>query len=255
MDLNDYWQENKRFVLVVAGGALAFLLGELLIANAFGDDLQREKKAIAAAQATLRQPQYGTRDLEAARADADALAAAVEQLATAVEFRPRERFVVGRDGEASTRYVTVAGEVREELLRLAGRANLALPQGLGLPVLSPTREVEIARTLEALDVVDRVVRLAAETGVRRIHAIDIKLDPGLTSRQGVGAIERTRVAFDLRGKPAPIEQLVLATQSDRYGQPLTLASAELATSPEKADEGKYELAFYVVHLHREPEAE
>ena len=31
MDLNDYWQENKRFLTIVAGGLLVFLIGEMVI--------------------------------------------------------------------------------------------------------------------------------------------------------------------------------------------------------------------------------
>ena len=30
MDLENYWQENKNFVLSVAGGALVFLIGFLV---------------------------------------------------------------------------------------------------------------------------------------------------------------------------------------------------------------------------------
>jgi hypothetical protein len=39
VDVNDFWQENKRFVMSVAGGALVFLTGIVLIKNLFGSEL------------------------------------------------------------------------------------------------------------------------------------------------------------------------------------------------------------------------
>jgi hypothetical protein len=114
--------------------------------------------------------------------------------------------------------------VRDDLLRQAGRANMRLPEDIGLPALSPTREPDIARYLEAFDLGDRVVRMALSTGVERIDKIEIRLDPKLYSREGVGRVELTRVTMAFSGKSAPLQQLLLVSQQpdekDVNGVPL-----------------------------------
>ena len=47
MDLNDYWQENKRFVLTVAAGAIAFMIGEMMIGSFIGSDLESMRKKLS----------------------------------------------------------------------------------------------------------------------------------------------------------------------------------------------------------------
>ena len=58
---------------------------------------------------------------------------------------------------------------------------MTIPDDLGLPALAPTREDELARYLEAFDLVERVIRLSFETGVRKVDKIQIRLDPKLRS--------------------------------------------------------------------------
>jgi hypothetical protein len=120
-------------------------------------------------------------------------------------------------GAATNQYFAAVSRVREELLRLAGRGNLRLPDDLGLPALAPTREAEIERYLEALDLVDRAVRLALANGVQRIDKIEIRLDPKLASRQGVGELEKTRVEVSASGRPAPLVPLRLRVAAARKG--------------------------------------
>ena len=40
MDLNDYWQENKRFLVAVGVGLFAFLIGNIIVDAAFGSELR-----------------------------------------------------------------------------------------------------------------------------------------------------------------------------------------------------------------------
>ena len=63
MDLNAYWQENRRFLLLVAGGVLAFLLGQFLIQSFIGGDLRAEQTALRRAKTKLAEPMYDASDL------------------------------------------------------------------------------------------------------------------------------------------------------------------------------------------------
>ena len=198
--LNEYWQENKRFVTMVAVGALVFLIAYLVLDGKYKSAIQSKNVQRSKLDGELKQSLYTTADLDAAEEENEALNAAVGALAAQADFEPRAMFRL-RDGAASagSQYLSALSEVREDLIPRANRNNLKLDPGLGMPALSPTREDQIERYLEALDIIDSIANLAIDVGVRRIDKIDIRLDPGLGTRQGVGRIERTRVKFSFEG--------------------------------------------------------
>jgi len=226
MDLNDYWQENKRFLVTVASGALLFGIGSMMIGSWFGDELDRQRRTVASTRGKLtRDAMYTSSDLAAAQDENEALVRTVATLTQASAFAPRPQFLLDpKRGSASNQYFAIVAAVREDLLRQAGRANMRVPEDLGLPALSPTREPDIARYMEALDLVDRVMRMALVAGCERIDKIEIRLDPRLSSREGVGRVETTRVGFTLSGRGAPLVQLLLHSQQtgaeDPDGVPL-----------------------------------
>lgn len=226
MDLSNYWQENKRFLVTVASGAIVFGIGWMLIGNYLGDDLKRQRAVVnSTTQKLQKDALYTPDDLAEAQKENDELVKAVDVLSKACAFAPRPQFVLSeKRGSPSSQYFAAVSAVRDDLLRQAGRANLRLPDDLGLPALSPTREPDIARYLEALDLVDRAVRMALVAGCERIEKIEIKLDPRLNSREGVGRIERSRISFTFSGKGAPIAAFLALTQSknekDLNGAPL-----------------------------------
>ncbi len=256
MDLNDFWQENKRFVVTVASGAILFVIGSMVVDSFFRSELQgQEREAREKGDKLRNTPLYGPAELGRAQEQNDALLLAIGKLTQAVEFHARPRFQLdATKGPASNQYFGTVSAVREELLRAAGRANLRLPEDLGLPALSPTRELEIQKTLEAFDLVERVLHLALESGVERVERIEIKLDPGLSSRAGVGEIERTRVTFVAAGDPQPLVRLLLASQG-RASEgavpllPLVLERVELTPARNKTDEATLEAVFCVVRFH------
>jgi hypothetical protein len=250
MDLNGYWQENKRFLVGVAAGTLVFAIGWMLIDNYLGDELKSQVRAAESARRKLRtEALHTTADLERAEQENAALVAALAQLSQAVAFQARPGFALDpARGSPSNQYFAVVSATREELLTLAGRGNLRLPENLGLPALSPTREAEIERYLQGLDLVDRVVRMALEAGVTRVDAITMQLDPRLTSRQGVGNVERTRVEMKLAGPASPLVQLLLLTQQPAPGGgPLAVEKANLQTA-RTSSETLLEVVFVVARV-------
>lgn len=250
MDLNDYWQENKKFVAVVALGLVVFGLGELLISNLIGDELRATRASLASRRRALAEARFSTSQLDAARGQNEALRAALGRLEQQVGFRPRPGFALEAEaGSATGRYFTRVTEVRESLAREAGRRAVRLPEDLGLPALAPTKPEEIERHLAALDLIERVVRLGFEHGVPRIERIDIKLDPGLGSRRGVGPIERTSVRMRISGPSAALVRLLLATQAVG-GQPLLVEEVEMQPERARADEARLDVVFVVARVAR-----
>ncbi|MFN0007714.1 MAG: hypothetical protein ACKVXR_07385 [Planctomycetota bacterium] len=255
MDLNAFWQENKRSVVATAGGIVVFVVGSMLVDRYFRDELRAQTRAADSAAAKLRaEPMFGASDRDKAEKENEGLTAAVSVLSEATAFEARPAFQLDpKAGAPTNQYFAAVSRVRDELLTLAGRNNLRLPDDLGLPALSPTREEEIARYLEALDLVDRVARTAMAAGVQRIDKVEIRLDPKLATRQGVGELERTRVEITAAGAPAPLVRFLSATQaasSDPAGgwKPLILEKADVLTSRGKADEATLQATFLVARL-------
>ena len=192
---------------------------------------------------------YGTKDLEHAQADNKALREAVNVLRSGAEFQARDSFAL-RSGDApSSRYVSVVSGVREQLLQDAGRAGLIVPQDLGLPTLAPTREAEIARTLEALDAVDRCVRLALEAGVERIDQIRIRLDSRLLAGKPIEDLETTTIELQITDKSVPIVRLLEALPEPREEGALLVRRAEIKDARGRRDEVRLELVLAITHPH------
>lgn len=257
MNLEGFWQENKRFVLVVGGGALVFMTGWIAIGSVLGDDLSAQRRAAESAQRKLSsEPMYGAEDLRRLEDENAALKSAYDTLSAAVAWKARAPFALdAKRGAPSNQYFAAVAATREDLLRRAGRANLRVPEDLGLPALSPTREGDILRYLEGLDLVDRAVRFALEAGCERIDRIQIQLDPRLHSKQGVGTVERTRVTMNLSGRPDPLVAFVSRTQesapaADGSGAvgPLLVERCEMQPARTKTDEAALEIVFLVARI-------
>lgn len=257
MNLEGFWQENKRFVLVVGGGAVAFLVGWLAIGSFLGDDLAAQRRAAESTQRKLAgEAMYTVEDQRRLEDENTALKAAFETLQGSVAWKARPTYALdAKRGAPSNQYFGAVAATREDLLRRAGRANLRVPEDLGLPALSPTRESDIVRYLEGLDLVDRAVRFALETGCERIDRIQIQIDPRLNSKKGVGTLEKTRVTVNLSGRPGPLVAFLARTQesaatADGSGAagPLLVERCEMQPARTKTDEAGLEVVFVVARI-------
>lgn len=249
MDLNDYWQENKRFVMTVASGLVVFAIGSQIIGSTIGADLKQERGSLARKTTEYRKSRYLPSDLTLAREENAKLEGVVAELAGRVGFVPRPEFVLDpARGSAGIQYFDEVSRVREGLLRRANRNNVRIVPDLGLPALAPTRDDEIERHLEALDVIDRVLNFAVDEGVSRVEKIAIRLDPGLRSRKGIGRVEKTKVTMKMSGPSGPILRLIAATQAPSNGASIIVDSLTMVPERLKTDEAKLEITFLVPRL-------
>lgn len=249
MDLNDYWQENKRFVLTVAAGLLVFAIGEMVIGNTLGDELSARQNDVRRTTADLRKPRFGGSERTTAEQENEALEKAASTLEAAVVFQPRPEFVLDpAAGSPTNQYFSRAEAVRERLERAAGRQGMRLDHDLGLPALAPTRADQLERHLEALDLVERVCDVALEMGVARIEDIQIQLDPSFLSGRASGPFEKTKIQMKMAGPSRPLVQLLAATQDPSRGSSLLID--ELAMTPEtaKPQEADLVVTFAIVRL-------
>lgn len=244
MNFDDYWQENKRFVLTVLGGLIVFWIGNMMIDSFIGSDLRSKQASRVSLQRKLREERFLPRDLATARSQNEELVAARDELSGALAWSARPEFRLDPSrGSAGNQYFATAQRVRDDLLRRAGRRNVRIDQDLGLPALAPTRDDEIERHLEALDLVERVVGLAIDERVERVDDIEISLDPGLRGRKGVGRVERTRIKMKMVGESAPMLRVLAATQAPALGASLVIEELEIVPERTKTDEVRLEVKF------------
>ncbi len=248
MDFNDYWQENKRFVMTVAVAAVLYLIASAFIDGSVGEDLSKAQSSVRRVDGELREARFSTSDKTRAEEQNEALLAAVAQLSSKVDFRPRPEFEVSPDRPVGSQYVERVSAVREDLMRRAGRRKVRLPEDLGLPALAPTRDEEIVRHLHALDLIERVLSQAIDAGVERVDKVEIRLDPGLFSRNGVGRVERTRVRMRMSGASGPLVDLISATQDPTAGDPLVIDELEVLPERNKNASSRLEVVFLVPYV-------
>ncbi|MFT5284657.1 MAG: hypothetical protein ACI8TQ_000814 [Planctomycetota bacterium] len=260
MDLNDIWQENKRFICGVVGGALLFVIGLFVIQSMFGDELSSARRSKSRLERQLSEARYDTTSRDLARRENENMVEAFSELGEIVSYAARSDFrVTEAGGRPVNQYHRTVAKVREDLLSKAGRANLYLDSDLGLPDLSPAGDDEIERYLEALDSIARSVQWAIDAGVDRIDDVRIRLDPSLNSRKGTNAVERTRVEFELAGTGASLTAFLRATQrplENRTGtgsRPLSIHSVELLPARNRLDESNLALSINLVRLHASAE--
>jgi hypothetical protein len=250
MDFNEYWQENKRFVLTVLGGAVMFMIVNQVIDSAIGDDLRSQRRTRNSVVKQLKEARFGATDLARARAQNGDLITAQEGLALSVGYPTRPEYQLDSSrGSAGNQYFTMVSNVRDNLLRRAGSRNMRLSQDLGLPALAPTRDDEIARHLDALDLIERVVSLAIDQGVDRVEKLSIKVDPGLRGRRGVGTVEKTRVSMKLIGDSGPVLRVIAGTQNSEYGASILIEELEVLPERTKPGQVRAELTFIASRLH------
>ena len=73
MDMNDYWQENKRFLVTLGSGFLVFLIGLFVVQSLYGEDLGTAKRLRNRNRGDLKTERYSTSHRDAAGEENDAL--------------------------------------------------------------------------------------------------------------------------------------------------------------------------------------
>jgi len=257
LDTSDFWQENKRLIVTLACGLLVYLIAGIIVEGAYGSDLTSARRDLNSNKAALKEERYSATDRNLARDENEGLREALGTLAETVAFTPRSRFVLDpAAGSASSQYFTLLEGVREDLDLLASRNRLTYPDGWGIGMLETGDPATIERQLEALDLLDRVVRMAVQAGVSRITKIQIKLDTGFGSRKGLGQVERSSVDLGFATGSESMTRLLSLTQTaGAGGGPLTLEKFEIKGERNKPDAVKADFTFLVVRLHDLPGSE
>jgi hypothetical protein len=212
VDLNDIWQEHKRWILGVLGGAAVFFVARSVIGSVFDPETPWRGAMSTVAQVNKAEL-YTAQSRDKATQDRTVLAAASGEARKKTEFRPAgDLDLTDQQGSVSVHYNTVTSDVKKRIRAEADRLNVRIEaKELGLPANSPTDRDEIQRTLIGLDLVrealTRLFDVAEKVRAQRDDAIAVESVQKIQI-QARPQVRRGGAAAALAGKARPIEDLL-----------------------------------------------
>jgi len=246
MNFDAFWQTHRRFILGFAGGVVLFFI---LLAITGGGAKERFNDESTKVSRTRR-------ELSANALYTSSQVATLEQQLREVQDRValladgalpafRERFQVPPGVSPAQHYISLSGEMRDELVGWALRRNCEIDDSLGLPPVSPTESQQIERVLRGLDVVERVVRLAVDHGAVEVDKIRIANKRQRRGRNS-SPLDITPVTLEIVFRltsPAPFLRALLAEQD--AGRPTGLQILEMSAPDGRRQERRVLLEFGV----------
>lgn len=256
MNFDAFWQTHRRFILGFFGGVVVFFILLAITGGGPEDKFKRSKSSIASTKRKMNaNNMYGSgavRELEERLA---ALQTRNNDLGRQTLPPFRERFRIPSGTPASQHYIGLTGELRDELVGWALRSNCDVDDSLGLPPVSPSQPQQISRILHGLDVVDRVVHIAVESGAGEVDKIRIAEKARRRKGRNSSSLDVTPVTMEVvfhRVSATPFLRRIAAEQSN--GNPLGLQALEVLPRNAKRMEQRVLLEFGVGTL-PEPTAE
>ena len=208
MDLNDLWQEHKRFILGTAIGVVLFFVAFSWISQVY--DTSGMERSIRRYKASLAgQKRFGRKALRALEQRAKELKKRLARDRALVEFKIRPEFDVSKKTYPERDYARLAAKVQEEIRGECELNNVTLDPRrgaarVGLPPSSPLEKEAIQRTLIGLDLAERVLKTWLDAGREVL---------GFPGGRPLGLLSIDRVAIDIgsqarfrrrtRGKAGP----------------------------------------------------
>lgn len=233
MDLNDVWQNHKRFILGIGGGAVAFLIGTTVIASTW--NVKNAKDGVLRRAAEIRKINAPTQsDLSSLIGECDRLKERLDGLYARMRYETRPEFVIPSNESPDLFFNRRRDEVSEKLVAGARRLNIQVKPTLGLPEFTPSGSEAIQRYLRALDLVEHVVSAAIAARVRGVDDIEVR-DTKTSSRAKGGAfLDPLAVKFTISGTTGTIASLLESLTAE--GKPfVSIQDAEIAPDPKRAN--------------------
>lgn len=247
MNFDAFWQTHRRFILGLAGGLVAFFILLAITGGGAKDRLTKAKGSIGRSRRQMQGNElYASNQVGILQQRLEDLQLRNSLLAerNLPDFRPRFQIPTGTP--PAQHYISLTGEMRDELIGWALRRNCEVDSSLGLPPVSPSQPQQIERVLRGLDVVDRVVHLAVDFGASEVEKIRVAQKRRRRSGRNVSPLDITPVTMEVtfhRTSIAPFMNALLAEQE--AGRPLGLTGLEVLPRNDKRMEQKMLLEFGV----------
>lgn len=247
MNIDAFWQANKKYILSVLGAVVAFFILRSLIAGPSEDRFDSATRSISRSKLTAgRNATYSASQVRELQAQLAALEANIAVLETNSLPPFRERFQVPSGVAPAQHYLALTGELRDELIGWALRNNCQVDESLGLATVSPNQPLAIEQNLRSLDVIDRAVRLAIDSGASEVDKIRISQQKRKRNGRNVSPLLVTPVSMEItfqRVSVTPFLRSLLHEQ--RKGNPLGIVALEVLPPNSKSVEQRVVVEFEI----------
>ena len=250
MNIDAFWQANRKFIIGLVAGIIAFFSLVAVVAGGATDRFSTASISVSRAKrAGSNASQYSVaqvRELEGilTRLDAD-----VTELTNAALPSYRKRFQVPVGVSPASHYIALTGELRDELIGWALRHNVNVDETLGLPPVSPSQPLAIEQHLRALDVVDRVVHLAIDNGASEIDKIRISQQRRVRSGKKTSPLLITPLSLEITFARVSVTPFLRAMMiSQQGGNSLGVVSLEVLPPNQKKSEQRIVIDFEIAVL-------
>lgn len=214
MDIGAFVQENRRWLLGAAAGAIGLLVGAIVVRSVFAGDGGGLSGLLKSARGMEAYPQSA---LDAAQAEAEQLAVQSTRLSAELEFVPTDKYRLEGKGAPDEYVFQVGRKLRQAILTAANEREIqASEKDIGWP----TGSEEFRAVLFGLELIDEAAqrlfachdeqrRLNGEAqGVRALLQLRVEERKGQRTQRAVRSGE-----VDLRDKLSQ-ERVVVQFQSD-----------------------------------------
>lgn len=166
MDVGAFVQENKQWLLGVAGGGLVWLIGSGIIGSIYDADSSR-MAARAIVKSAGSTPLYDNNVLAAARAEADELTAERQRLQAELAFVPAAKYTLAAQGAPDEYLFQVGRALRQSILDGSNERDVQVADK-DVAWDAPTGVDEIRGVLFGLDLIEEMTTrlFAAHDAVR-----------------------------------------------------------------------------------------
>ena len=250
MNIDVFWQANRKFIVGLGAGIISFFILLAIVAGGANDRFNTASNSVSLAKrkgasgSQYSAAQVGKLEKTLAQLDAD-----VGELIKAALPPYRKRFQVPVGVSPASHYIALTGELRDELIGWALRHNVNVDETLGLPPVSPSQPLAIEQHLRALDIVDRVVRLAIENGASEIDKIRISQQRRVGSSKKASPLLITPMSLEITFSRVSVTPFLRAMMiSQQSGNSLGVVSLEVLPPNQKKSEQRIRIGFDIAVL-------
>jgi hypothetical protein len=214
LNFEEIWQENKDFILKLAGGGMVFLIGWLFVTSGFQEEIKANERSKRDAEATVRRMKLPANSMSEAKGKFEQLEEQYQSVEKELFYRPDPGFTLrGISGPTDVFYNEAVQKLSGELVEGASTLDIRIDAELGLDGVTPRTDEEREWYLNALDVVRRFCLAGVAGGVESIEPI--KIAPMPKKKRGEeeeGVVRPLTVDFVAVGAPTAIDGLLRALQ-------------------------------------------
>ncbi|MDP6962574.1 MAG: hypothetical protein QGF46_00230 [Planctomycetota bacterium] len=247
MNIDAFWQSNRKFIIGFAGGTIAFFILLSLIAGPATDRFKSASGSISGLKRrSSSSSQYSANQVRTLDEGLQQLDQDIASLEESALPPYRERFRVPRGVAPAQHYLALTGELRDELIGWALRHNCQVDESLGLPSVSPSQPLAIEQHLRALDVIDRAVRLAIASGASEVDKIRISQQKRMRSGRNMSPLLITPVSLEITFERVSVTPFLREIMREHnQGNSSGIVSLEVLPPNQKKGEQRLVLGFEI----------